>query len=548
MIASLLCSVTASSSSRLKRGPDGALYLLEGNELYKKVIGATSFSSIGTIDIALYGEPHLPVSIIDIAIGQENAYYICRDSIGYTWIDAVAINDVTDNSSVFGVISDATSIELDSEGNIFVGASQGACTLWRAPHETEVFAEVLSAPETPVVAPVASIKLGLDGRLFIELWETIGEAYLTSIHVYSTGILQYYYHFNDFPVIADFTVDQDEKIFFVDGNSPYHICYSDFSTIREVAFEPDVPIQCEADGTGVYFVLTQNYDASYSIHEVRHLISYECVDSDSGVPPIDFTAYGNSDPVTILGSGTLARTGYTFSGWKDQNDVEYEVDDEIAYSEPLRLALVWTQHLSMTYDGNGETGGTVPVDSGEYDPGETTTVLGNSGSLAKTLSKFMGWNTLASGLGTTYREGDGYVFGSIDAKLYAKWVPKYIAYVLGAWLTPILSALTPTVPLYWSTATPTVDEYVVLSSVFEGRDPKTNRRSDSWQFTIVTRSAISRAHEIEMAIFEEIQDYKGTKSGQEITSISFLRSADVSDQTTGESILAVEYRINYQGV
>ena len=46
---------------------------------------------------------------------------------------------------------------------------------------------------------------------------------------------------------------------------------------------------------------------------------------------------------------------------------------------------------TVTYDGKGNTGGTVPVDGSTYVAGDTVTVLGNTGSPVKTGSTFLGW-------------------------------------------------------------------------------------------------------------------------------------------------------------
>jgi uncharacterized repeat protein (TIGR02543 family) len=76
---------------------------------------------------------------------------------------------------------------------------------------------------------------------------------------------------------------------------------------------------------------------------------------------------------------------------------------------------------TVTYNGNGSTGGTVPVDSSSYLTGAPVTVLGNTGSLVKTGYTFAGWNTQADGLGTTYAAGDSFDMGTSSVTLYAKW-------------------------------------------------------------------------------------------------------------------------------
>jgi len=60
----------------------------------------------------------------------------------------------------------------------------------------------------------------------------------------------------------------------------------------------------------------------------------------------------------------------------------------------------------VTYNGNGNTGGTVPVDaSSPYAQGATVTVLGNTGGLAREGFTFNGWNTAADESGTSYAPG-----------------------------------------------------------------------------------------------------------------------------------------------
>ena len=84
----------------------------------------------------------------------------------------------------------------------------------------------------------------------------------------------------------------------------------------------------------------------------------------------------------------------------------------------------------VTYEGNGNTGGTVPEDNTEYANNATVTVLGNTGSLVKDGYTFAGWNTAANGSGTDYEAGN--TFNILhDVTLYAKWTVD--AYTI-AWL------------------------------------------------------------------------------------------------------------------
>ncbi|MBO4574510.1 MAG: chitobiase/beta-hexosaminidase C-terminal domain-containing protein [Bacteroidales bacterium] len=80
---------------------------------------------------------------------------------------------------------------------------------------------------------------------------------------------------------------------------------------------------------------------------------------------------------------------------------------------------------SVTYDANGATSGTVPTDNTAYTSGQSVTVAGNTGSLAKTGYAFGGWNTQADGLGTNYAVDATFNINT-NTTLYAKWIVKTI--------------------------------------------------------------------------------------------------------------------------
>ena len=80
--------------------------------------------------------------------------------------------------------------------------------------------------------------------------------------------------------------------------------------------------------------------------------------------------------------------------------------------------------LTVTYDGNGNTSGTVPTDINEYESGDVVTVLGK-GDLVNAGYVWAGWNTKADTTGTNYAEGNTFTI-SENTTLYAKWRPKTI--------------------------------------------------------------------------------------------------------------------------
>jgi uncharacterized repeat protein (TIGR02543 family) len=84
-----------------------------------------------------------------------------------------------------------------------------------------------------------------------------------------------------------------------------------------------------------------------------------------------------------------------------------------------------TPKYTVMYDGNGNTGGTVPTDSNTYLQGAPVIVKGNTGSLVRTAYAFTGWNTQAGGGGTTYTVGATFPMGTSNVTLYAVWTPTY---------------------------------------------------------------------------------------------------------------------------
>ena len=60
------------------------------------------------------------------------------------------------------------------------------------------------------------------------------------------------------------------------------------------------------------------------------------------------------------------------------------------------------------------------MDSTQYAPGATVTVLDNTGNLAKRGYSFCCWNTTADGSGQPYSPGDTFTVQA-DTVLYAQW-------------------------------------------------------------------------------------------------------------------------------
>lgn len=80
----------------------------------------------------------------------------------------------------------------------------------------------------------------------------------------------------------------------------------------------------------------------------------------------------------------------------------------------------------VVYNGNGNDGGSVPEDNNKYEENDEVTVLGNTGSLTKTIggeqAAFRGWNTNSDMVnGTLYAAGDKFTMPDAEVNLYAVW-------------------------------------------------------------------------------------------------------------------------------
>lgn len=169
-------------------------------------------------------------------------------------------------------------------------------------------------------------------------------------------------------------------------------------------------------------------DGAASSTAPTYTVTYEGNGSTGGSVPADTNKYAAGKTVTVLGNtGNLAKTGFSFAGWNTQadgNGTTYTPAQTFAMgSANVTLYAKWTTNptYTVTYNGNGNTGGTIPTDAVHYETGQMASVLNNSGSLVKTGNDFAGWNTQADGSGTTYAASQTFAMGTANVTLYALW-------------------------------------------------------------------------------------------------------------------------------
>ena len=157
-----------------------------------------------------------------------------------------------------------------------------------------------------------------------------------------------------------------------------------------------------------------------------YTVTYNGNTNTGGTAPVDSNSYVAGATVTVLGPGTLTKTGYTFAHWNTAaNDSGTSYNPGDTFTMPaanVTLFAQWTVNsYTVTYDGNANTGGTAPVDpNSPYTFGSTVTVLG-PGTLTKTGYTFAHWNTAANDSGTSYNPGDTFTMPAANVTLFAQW-------------------------------------------------------------------------------------------------------------------------------
>jgi uncharacterized repeat protein (TIGR02543 family) len=165
----------------------------------------------------------------------------------------------------------------------------------------------------------------------------------------------------------------------------------------------------------------------------KYAVTYNGNGNTGGSPPVDSNSpYYTGSTVTVLGQATLTKTNWTFKGWNTNSSAttaQYTQGQTFTINAATTLYAIWgeNQKFTVTYNGNGNNGGSAPVDSNSpYYTGATVTVLGNTGGLSKNNYTFIGWNTNSAATTAQYVAGNTFTILS-NTTLYAIYQenPKY---------------------------------------------------------------------------------------------------------------------------
>lgn len=153
-------------------------------------------------------------------------------------------------------------------------------------------------------------------------------------------------------------------------------------------------------------------------------IIYHSATSTGGNVPATVNADSGMQ-VTIADSGSLYKTGYTFVGWNTKEDGSgkaYKTGDKVVMDTVnIELYAQWTKaQYTITYHGNGNTGGPVPPVTTHLYQSEASIP---SNEPSRTGHTFTGWNTDSTGKGIDYHAGDK-ILVEKNVHLYARWIKK----------------------------------------------------------------------------------------------------------------------------
>ncbi len=146
---------------------------------------------------------------------------------------------------------------------------------------------------------------------------------------------------------------------------------------------------------------------------IRYTVTFDSQGADVEAVPTSMTV---TFPATTLDEFPTPpeKTNYDFGGWYTEVDGGGSYfSDFTEVTEDITVYAKWIQVVfSVSYDINGGTIGSVPVDNNSYDYNELATVLGGLGGLAGPVirdgirQRFLGWYTDPDGTTYPYNEGD----------------------------------------------------------------------------------------------------------------------------------------------
>jgi hypothetical protein len=163
-------------------------------------------------------------------------------------------------------------------------------------------------------------------------------------------------------------------------------------------------------------------------------VVYNGTRSTGGAVPTDANSYASNSSAIVLAnpvSGGLTFSGYDFAGWSlnsDETGQIYQSGSSLALGlVNITLYAKWTlTQYTVTYNANGATGGSVPLNSNTYTMGGSVPISGNTGTLVRTGYNFAGWGISSTDTVNLYVSGDAYTVWNKQHRFLGALDTRYI--------------------------------------------------------------------------------------------------------------------------
>lgn len=157
--------------------------------------------------------------------------------------------------------------------------------------------------------------------------------------------------------------------------------------------------------------------------ETLYTVTFNSNGATGGTTPSKITQSSEGAAITLPDAGSLVKTGYTFDGWSETAGGAKLTGTTYKPTKDITLYAVWKQTAepgtpaTLTFNGNGATGGTPPANITTGKVGDMIALPDNTGGLEKTGFIWQGWATTNNA--TTAITGTYTITG--DVTLYAVW-------------------------------------------------------------------------------------------------------------------------------
>jgi autotransporter-associated beta strand protein len=146
---------------------------------------------------------------------------------------------------------------------------------------------------------------------------------------------------------------------------------------------------------------------------------------DASTIDVGHLARWNSNAVTTItytvSGADLVAAGIQYVGWITDRAGTVNLNGSTQVKIDNFSLTSGVANPTVTYDGNGSDGGTVPTDGASpYTFGATVTTLG-TGTMTRVGYSYLSWNTAADGSGTSYNPGETFAITN-HTTLYARWL------------------------------------------------------------------------------------------------------------------------------